>query len=183
MSPKFTLPNKQCAPHSPWRHFAAALVHQARLLCVLMFVFSVLLVFSNSLEQWGCCWLVRTAVGCWLEVTAYGLITLTRDILRNTKDKAFIFYERGRGEREWMCANEWTSPAGFITSLHCSVRNDCPALSLLFARWPLVCILRQCSPSWRAPYTHPGASEFLKRAQPLQSWQWDLQLRIILRQM
>lgn len=51
MSPTFTLPNKQCTPHSPWRPFAAALVHQACLLCVLMFVFSALLVFSNSLEQ------------------------------------------------------------------------------------------------------------------------------------
>lgn len=103
MFPKFALPNKQCAPCSPWRPFAAALVHQARLLCVLMFLFSALLVFSNSLEQWGCCWLVRIAVGCWLEVTADGLITLTRDILRNTKDEAFIFYGRERmNVCEWM---------------------------------------------------------------------------------
>lgn len=99
------------------------------LFCTLMFVFSALLVFSSSLEQWGCCWIVRIAVGCWLEVTVNGLIMLTGDILRNTKDVAFTFLGEG-GERERMCVGEWTYTAG---PPHCSVRNDWLALTTLFA--------------------------------------------------
>lgn len=99
------------------------------LFCTLMFVFSALLVFSNSLERWGCCWIVRFTVGCWLEVTVNGLIMLVRDILRNTKDVAFTFLGEG-GERERMCVDEWTYTAG---PPRCSVKNGWLPLTTSFA--------------------------------------------------
>lgn len=88
------------------------------LFCTLMFVFSALLVFSNSLEHWGCCWIVRIMVGCWLEIIVNGLIMLTKDILRNTKDLAFTFLAEGGGETEGECV--------WWMDLHCK----CPALQL-----------------------------------------------------
>lgn len=102
MSPESALPTNRCFPCSLWRLFVAALIHQMCLFCTLMFVFSALLVLSNSSEQGGCCWIVRIEVGCWLEVTVNGLVVLTRDILRNTKDVAFTFLGEG-AEREREC--------------------------------------------------------------------------------
>lgn len=57
--------------------------------------------------------------------------------------------ERERAEREWMCANEWTSPAVFSYIPHSSIRSNWPALSPLFASWSntglwFVCLAHPC---------------------------------------
>lgn len=141
------------------------------LFCTLMFVFSALLVFSNSLEHWGCCWIVRIMVGCWLEITVNGLIMLTKDILRNTKDVAFTFLGEGGGEREKMCVYEWTYTAIPPTlqlemtasfSPHCSQSND----GFWFAFWgcsQCAWLTRSCKaitlPPWRASHLCRRTSE------------------------
>lgn len=141
------------------------------LFCTSMFVFSALLVFSNSLEHWGCCWIVRIMVGCWLEITVNGLITLTKDILRNTKDVAFTFLGEGRGEgeREWVCfwmdlhcKSPHSSAGNYCQPLHIVVRVTM-ASDLYFG--PLsVCLAHPClqgnySSSWKAPHLCRGTSE------------------------
>lgn len=74
------------------------------LFCTLMFVFSATLVFSNSLEYWGCCWIART-----------GNRMLTWDYCQwphyvnkgyFKKYKRCGIYFLGR-ERERMCVYEW----------------------------------------------------------------------------
>lgn len=179
MSPESALPTNRCFPCSLWRLFVAALIHQMCLFCTLMFVFSALLVLSNSSEQGGCCWIVRIEVGCWLEVTVNGLVLLTRDILRNTKDVAFTFLGEG-AERERMCVDEWTQRVG---PPHCSVRSDWLALSTSFGSqsnhgfWFYSVAAHsvlgspmhagQHNPSsWRAPHLCPGAPGYLRWAQP-----------------
>lgn len=99
------------------------------LFCTLMFMFSALLVFSSSLELWGCCWIVRITVGCWLEVTVNGLIMLTSDILRC----GIYFLGRGREERENVCGWADLTYRFLLCSPCCSVRSNWLAHSPSFA--------------------------------------------------
>ena len=191
--PGLLSPANRWFPCSLWRLFVAALMHQMCLFCTPMFVFSALLVFYNSFEQWGCCWIVRITVGCWLEVTVNGLIMLTRDILGNTEDVAFTFL----GEREnacgWMdlfCRFLLHPPPTVqleMTDWLCLRRLQARATmaSNLYSRAPCSVLgspvdARQWHPStWRAAHPHPGASGYLKWAQPLQTQQWDMQRHTI----
>lgn len=74
---------------------------------------------------------------------------VNKGYFKKYKRCGIYFLGRERGQREWMCANEWTSPAVFSYIPHSSIRSNWPALSPLFASWSntglwFVCLAHPC---------------------------------------